>query len=279
MTRGQKRIILTQLHTTTSLTRAQVSLNLDFSELTDKTTDISGTTEFIIQDGSIESRKAASEIKLSNFNNDSGWTSNTGDITEVTAGSGLTGGGTSGAVTVSVGVDNSTTEIASDQVRVKDLGITTAKLAADAVNGTKIADDSINSEHYVDGSIDTAHIADDQITHAKLEARYTQTAASVTTSGATTINWSAAGTFPVTMGGGHTLNFSNYKTGQVIDLIITGNYAVTFGTTSGTPTFNKVGTTDYDGTATNIIQVMCTDEDSTPTFFYAIGTYTSDPTP
>ena len=78
-----------------------VTLNLDFSELTDMTGDIAGTTEFILQNGTVESRKAASEIKLSQFNNDSGWTSNVGDITGVTAGSGLTGGGTSGTVTVS----------------------------------------------------------------------------------------------------------------------------------------------------------------------------------
>ena len=51
-------------------TSGAVTLNLDFSELTDKTTDIAGTTEFILQDGTTESRKAASEIKLSNFNND-----------------------------------------------------------------------------------------------------------------------------------------------------------------------------------------------------------------
>ena len=84
----------------------------------------------------------------------------------LTAGDGLTGGGSfttdqSGAATITftVGVDNATTEISSDQVIVKDLGITTAKLAADAVDGTKIADDSIDSEHYVDGSIDTAHFS------------------------------------------------------------------------------------------------------------------------
>lgn len=80
-----------------------VTLNLDFSELTDMTGDISGTTEFILQNGSTESRKAASEIKLSNFNNDSGWTSNAGDITSVQVSStdgsiSGTGTGTTGAV-------------------------------------------------------------------------------------------------------------------------------------------------------------------------------------
>lgn len=111
----------------------------------------------------------------------------TGDIEGVTAGAGLTGGGTSGTPTINVvggdgitanadevevTVDGSTIELSatdgSGAVRVKDLGITTAKLAADAVTGAKIADDSIDSEHFVDGGIDTAHIADDAVTGDKL---------------------------------------------------------------------------------------------------------------
>jgi len=60
-----------------------VTLALDFSELTDMTGDISGSTEFILQDGTTESRKAASEIKLSNFNNDSGFTTTSGTVTSV----------------------------------------------------------------------------------------------------------------------------------------------------------------------------------------------------
>lgn len=69
------------------------TIDLDFSTLTDMTGNISGATEFIVQNGSVESRKAASEIQLSFFNNNSGWTSNVGDITrvDITAGIGLTG--------------------------------------------------------------------------------------------------------------------------------------------------------------------------------------------
>ena len=111
----------------------------------------------------------------------------TGDIEGVTAGAGLTGGGTSGTPTINVvggdgitanadevevTVDDSTIELSatdgSGAVRVKALGIDTAQLAADAVTGAKIADDSIDSEHFVDGGIDTAHLADDAVTAAKL---------------------------------------------------------------------------------------------------------------
>lgn len=79
-------------------TEGTVSLALDFSELTDMTSAIAGTTEFILQDGTTESRKAASEIDLSAFNNDSGWTSNTGTVTSVAISS--TDGSISGTGTI-----------------------------------------------------------------------------------------------------------------------------------------------------------------------------------
>jgi hypothetical protein len=77
--------------TTDQNTNSSITIDLDFSELTDMTSDISGTTEFILQDGVTESRKAANEIKLSAFNNDSGFTTNTGTVTSVGTDTGLTG--------------------------------------------------------------------------------------------------------------------------------------------------------------------------------------------
>jgi hypothetical protein len=66
------------------------------------------------------------------------WVNVSGDISAVVAGSGLTGGGTSGSVTLDVNVDNATIEVNNDIVRVKDLGITSAKLNDGAVTTIKI---------------------------------------------------------------------------------------------------------------------------------------------
>ena len=86
----------------------------------------------------------------------------------VTAGDGLATTSASislgGSATLSVNVDDTTLEIATDALQVKALGIDTAQLAADAVDGTKIADESIDSEHYVDGSIDNIHLANSSVT-------------------------------------------------------------------------------------------------------------------
>lgn len=60
-----------------------VNISLDFAELADMTTDISPTTQFILLNGNTESRKAASEINLSEFNVDID-TSKWSDSTSVT---------------------------------------------------------------------------------------------------------------------------------------------------------------------------------------------------
>jgi|TARA_B100001093_G_scaffold139097_1_gene131645 hypothetical protein len=107
---------------------------------------------------------------------------NAADITGVTAGDGLSGGGSSGAVTLnldasvagdglahssgvlSVGVDDSSIETNSDALRVKALGVTNAMLAGSIAN-SKLANDSvtINSQSVDLGAsvtLNTSHIGE-----------------------------------------------------------------------------------------------------------------------
>ena len=83
-------------------TSGTVTLTLDMSELTNMSAAMTGTDQFIVLDGGADRRKTANTIGLSIFNNDAGFTTNVGDITGVTAGTNLTGGGTSGTVTLNM---------------------------------------------------------------------------------------------------------------------------------------------------------------------------------
>ena len=134
-----------------------------------------------------------------------------------------------------------------------------------------IVDDKVITSKILDANVTTAKIANDGVTFAKLENRYT--ALSALGSGtAFALNFSAATTFTATASGAATLTFSNAVQGQVIDLIITGNHALTFAETGAT--FNKVGSTSYAGGSTNLIQIICTDDSSgAKIYHYSIATY------
>ena len=106
-----------------------LNVTLDLSELTDMTADVSGSNdELILLDSGAERRKRIGEIKLSQFNNDSGFTSNTGDITNVSAGTGLSGGGSSGSVTLNI--DNTVVTTSGSQT------LTNKSINASQLTGT-----------------------------------------------------------------------------------------------------------------------------------------------
>ena len=182
------------------------------------------------------------------------------------------GGVADGAIT--------TAQLAADAVdsdKIADGSIDTVHIADSQITNAKMADDAVDSAEIVDGAIDTVHIADDNITFAKLEDRYT--ALSALGSGTSfSLDFSAATTFTATASGNATFTFSNAVQGQVIDLILTGNFTITFSETGST--FNLVGTTAYDGSTNNLIQIVCTDDSSgSKIYHYSVAAYASDPTP
>ena len=93
--------------------------------------------------------RARSAISVSgdlSYNSSTGvisFTNDAGDIESVTAGDGLSGGGTSGAVSLAVNVDDSSIETSSDTLQVKALGITDAMLAG-SISNAKLSNSSIS---------------------------------------------------------------------------------------------------------------------------------------
>jgi len=195
---------------------------------------------------------------------------------------------------------------AIDSEHYTDGSIDTAHIADSQITVAKMAANSVDSDQYVDGSIDTAHIADDQvtqakmaddaigadqlaanavvtasitdnnITHAKLEPRYTTLVAKGTGTNQT-LDFATATTFTATMNGNATFTITNPKQGQVVDLIVAGNHTLTLAMSGAT--FNKIGTVNYDGSTTNLIQIVVADDASSEIFYYSVAPIASDTTP
>jgi hypothetical protein len=70
---------------------------------------------------------------------------------------------------------------------------------------------------------------------------------------------------------------TNPKQGQVVDFILAGNHAPTLAMSGAT--FNKTGSTDYDGSTTNLIQILVADDSASEIFYYSVAPIASDTTP
>jgi len=151
-----------------------------------------------------------------------GYSTTTGTVTSITAGTGLSG------VTIT----------STGTIAIANGGVDTLQLAADAVDGTKIADDSIDSEHYVDGSIDTAHVSAGAITEAKRTRSVSSPTTSVTLSN--DINLCSGGA------GGITVTLPTVASGKVITIKKKDNAA-------GVVTIQRGGSATIDGATTKAL--------------------------
>jgi len=176
------------------------------------------------------------------------YTDDAGDVGSITATAPIERDSATGAVTISLA----------------NLGVTSGKLAAD--------------------SVITAKILNDNVTHDKLEGRYTALQTITTTSGTINLDGATYAAFNLTGTlGTATLNIQNMKKGQVIDILLSGTLssaAITLADSFTTSTINKVGSTALDTSKTNLIQVLCVDDnDGAAILTYAIATYAVDTTP
>ncbi len=121
------------------------------------------------------------------------------------------------------------------------------------------------------------------IDHGQLANRYKAKATSTAT-GSQNLDASAATTFLLTGNiATATLTIQNMKLGQVIDIVLSGTLTsavITLATNFTSATINKVGSSDLDTSATNLIQVVCVDDtDSAAIVNYSINTFVADTTP
>ena len=132
-------------------------------------------------------------------------------------------------------------------------------------------------------AVETAMINADAVTHDKLENRYTAKATSTST-GNQNLDASAATTFLLTGNvGTATLTIQNMKLGQTIDIVLSGTLssaAITLATNFSSTTIRRIGTTELDTSATNVITVICIDDtDNAAIVHYTINTFQTDTTP
>ena len=176
--------------------------------------------------------------------------------------------------------------LADDAVGADELAanaVVTASIVDDNVTQAKIADDAVGADQLAANAVVTASITDDNVTHAKLEGRYTAKATSTST-GNQNLDASAATTFLLTGNvATATLTIQNLKLGQAIDIVLSGTLssaAITLATNFSSATIRKVGATELDTSATNVITVVCIDDtDAAALVHYTINTFATDTTP
>jgi hypothetical protein len=121
-----------------------------------------------------------------------------GDISSIIAGAGLSGGGTSGDVNLAVNTDNASIEVnGSNQLQVKDRGVTTSKIAIGAITHDEMAAETVLSGNILDGTIAPSDIGDQSVTPQKIQPGVSNNQVLVTIGG--TVAWADQSTLPLNL--------------------------------------------------------------------------------
>ena len=168
----------------------------------------------------------------------------------------------------------------SGDVTMANTGAVT--IANDAVEQAMIADDAVGADQLASDAVVTASIVNDNVTHDKLEGRFTSRQTIATQSGTISIDWGSHSVFKFTqaLNGATTLDYTGYKVGQTIEICgLTGSQTINV-TDQGTGTsYHYQVSADYDGSKSNLLQVTCLHDDSAqPEFAYSLTNYTADAT-
>jgi len=269
---------------------AEIYGDTDAANLTDTETLPTGTFVEAVQDivGGMVTGNTESNITVTYQDGDGTLDFDVAaDITDVNAGSGLTGTNEDGgAATLNVGAGDGITVNADDvalasSVAGSGLTYTAGVLSVDDIDTDGIADDAVTAakmEKFDDNLAATdTHIlvadgtdftnvalsGDVTITNAGVASiaadtiGYTELADEFTTVDAlsgTAVDWSAAQVFTKTISAATTLTFSNVSTGKVIDLVITSSGSGSLTLPSSVKTIS--GT--FDATGVYLIQIVST---------------------
>src|SRR6056300_204711 len=123
-------------------TTGTVTLNVDLSELTTSTSDADGDFFAVVDSANAQKKLTKGNINISGFNNDSGFTTNTGTVTSVSGGNGLTGTvTTSGSLAVGAGT---LIDVTADAVNVDLSELATS--TSDADGDFFVVVDSVNAQ-------------------------------------------------------------------------------------------------------------------------------------
>lgn len=170
---------------------------VDLSELTDMTASMAGTDEFVVLDASAQRRKAANEIGLSIFNNDSGFI--TGNQT-ITLSGDVTGSGTT-AITTTIAANAVEASMLNNNIISGKTALTTGLASTDELMvsdaGTVKRMDVSVLESYMQSNLTFTTNTDTDVSVSNLETRLGEINSNVTIGNSSGVVVSTAGNLTV----------------------------------------------------------------------------------